>query len=194
MIIAIGYFQKDELLHLINMGGSLSIFISMTFLAICVFFPIIPFPVLAGTIGAIFGTAQGFIISLTGSMIGSMCLFFLSRYGFRDLAQKKLMNYPKVQEYEMSISQNSFLAVLIFRLIPIFPALVVNVIFGLSKVKWLSFFVASTIGKIPNALILSYAGSTFTSNKLFSFGLYGVYLLIVFLIYCVIVNRKMSKN
>ncbi|WP_350268689.1 hypothetical protein [Neobacillus mesonae] len=59
LIVTVGYIQKDELLNLINGGGTIAITISMLFVAICVFFPVVPFPVLAGVIGAVFGTAQG---------------------------------------------------------------------------------------------------------------------------------------
>jgi uncharacterized membrane protein YdjX (TVP38/TMEM64 family) len=194
VIIAVGFLQKDELLSLVNAGGYLSILISMLLVSICVFFPIIPFPVLAGVIGGVFGTTQGMIVSLTGAMVGTMGFFYLSRYGFRDYAQQKLMNYPKVQEYEAFLNRNSFLAILTCRLIPIIPAPVVNIVCGLSKVNWLAFFIASTIGKIPNILILSYAGASFSSNKLLSFGLYGGYILLIFLINFVIMYRRMAKE
>lgn len=194
VVIVLGFVEKNNLLYLIQQGGSISIILSMMFVAICVFFPIIPFPVLGGTIGAVFGTSEGLLISLTGSMIGTMAFFFLSRYGFRDLAQNKLKQYPKVQEYEQILNRNSFLAILSFRLIPIIPAILMNTICGLSKVKWIIFFLASSIGKIPNVLLLSYAGASFTSNKLYSIGLYVIYLLIVFLINLFIVYRRMSRN
>ncbi|MCM3690547.1 TVP38/TMEM64 family protein [Neobacillus niacini] len=194
VVIAIGFFQKDELLALIKAGGVVSIFISMLFVSICVFFPVIPFPVLAGVIGGVFGTTQGVMVSLIGAMAGTMGFFFLSRYGFRDYAQSKLMKYPKIQEYEDFLYRNSFVAILTCRLIPIIPAPVVNIICGLSNVNWLIFFTASTIGKIPNILILSYAGASFSSNKLFSFGLYGGYILILVLINFVIMYRKMAKE
>ncbi|WP_026566932.1 TVP38/TMEM64 family protein [Bacillus sp. UNC41MFS5] len=194
LIIAIGLFQKDELLHLVQQGGALSILISMLLVAICVFFPVIPFPVLAGTIGAVFGTSQGLIVSLTGAMVGTMAFFFLSRYGFRDYAQQKLMNYPKVQEYDELLNKNSFVAILTCRLIPIIPAPVVNIVCGLSHVKWLTFFTASFIGKIPNILLLSYAGALFSNNKLYSFGIYGVYFIIIFIINFIIIYRKQANK
>ncbi|NWQ41610.1 TVP38/TMEM64 family protein [Bacillus sp. EB106-08-02-XG196] len=194
IVIAIGFFQKDELLTIMKAGGVFSIFISMLFVAICVFFPVIPFPVLAGLIGGVFGTTQGVIVSLTGAMAGTIGFFYLSRYGFRDYAQSKLKNYPKAQEYEKFLDRNSFVAILTCRLIPIIPAPVVNIICGLSNVNWLIFFAASTIGKIPNILILSYAGASFSSNKLFSFVLYGCYILIIFIINFFIIYRKMAKG
>ena len=193
-IIAVGFLQKDELLHLVKHGGTVSIFISMLLVAICVFFPVIPFPVLAGVIGAVFGTTQGVFISLAGAMVGTMRFFFLSRYGFRDLAEENLTKYPKVREYEDFLNRNSFVAILICRLIPIIPAPVVNIICGLSHVKWITFLIASTLGKIPNILILSYAGSIFSNNKLYSIGIYGCYLLIIFLINFVIIYRRTSQK
>ncbi|WP_066064804.1 TVP38/TMEM64 family protein [Neobacillus soli] len=194
VIITIGFLEKGELLELVKHGGTLSIFISMLLVAICVFFPVIPFPVLAGVIGAVFGTAQGLIISLTGSMAGTMGFFFLSRYGFRDFAREKLLKFKKVQEYEEFLNRNSFVAILTCRLIPVIPAPVVNIICGLSNVKWLTFFIASTIGKIPNVLLLSFAGASFSNNKFFSFGLYGLYIFIIFLINFVIIYRKSAKK
>jgi uncharacterized membrane protein YdjX (TVP38/TMEM64 family) len=194
VIIAIGLFQKDELLHLVSQGGTISIFISILLVAICVFLPVIPFPILGGMIGAVFGTAQGMVISLSGAMVGTMAFFFLCRYGFREFAQEKLRRNLKVQKYDAFLNRNSFTAILTCRLIPIIPAPVVNIICGLSHVRWLTFFIASIIGKLPNILLLSYVGATFSNNKLFSFGLYGIYLLIIFLINLGIVYRRSAKK
>jgi uncharacterized membrane protein YdjX (TVP38/TMEM64 family) len=193
-ILLIGYLQKDTLLHIIKEGGTNAIIVSILFVAICVFFPLLPFPVLAGIIGAVFGIKQAVWISLTGAMAGTMCFFFLSRYGFRDAAQSRIVKYQKVKEYEEFLTRNSFIAILTSRLIPVIPAPVVNIICGLSKVGWLSFFIASVIGKIPNIILLSFVGASFTSNKLLSFSLYGVYILILGIINFVIIYRRMSRT
>ena len=194
LIIMGGFIWKEELLLLVKQGGSLSVFISMLLVVICVFFPVIPYPILAGGIGAVFGAPMGTVISLSGAMVGTLVLFYLSRYGFRDVAQKKLEKYQKVKEYEEFLLRNSFLAILTSRLIPIIPAPVITIICGLSQVHWLPFFIATAIGKLPNTLILSFAGATFSSNKLFSFGLYGIYLLFILLVNFLYVYRKSAKK
>jgi uncharacterized membrane protein YdjX (TVP38/TMEM64 family) len=61
-------------------------------------------------------------------------------------------------------------------------------------VNWVTFFTSSTIGKIPNILILSYAGASFSSNKIFSVALYGGYILIIFIVNFIIMYRKMKKE
>jgi len=194
LIIAIGLFQRDVLLEVVKHGGSWSIIVSMILVAICVFFPIVPFPVLAGVIGAVFGITQGVFISLTGAMAGTMGFFYLSRYGFRDWAERKLAYYSKIKEYEELLNQNSFIAILNCRLIPVIPAPIVNIICGLSRVKAIIFFTASLVGKFPNILILSYAGLLFNNNKLYCFGIYGCYVLIIFFINFAIFYRRSANK
>lgn len=194
LIITFGIINKDELIHIINEGGTISIIVGMALVATTVFFPVVPFAILAGVIGGVFGAVHGIFISLTGAMFGTMLLFFLSRYGFKDWAQKKVKQYPKLQEYESFLERNSFMTVLFVRLVPVIPSPVVNIVGGLSKVKWFIFFIASTIGKIPNITVVSLAGAKFTENKLFSFGLYGVYMIIILLINYWYIQRKMKNN
>lgn len=194
MIIIFGFIQKDELFVMVKQGGMEAVLISILLVAICVFFPVIPYPILAGGIGAVFGAPLGTFISLTGAMAGTMAFFYLSRYGFRDLAQKKLEKYEKVKEYEEFLTRNSFAAILTSRLIPIIPAPVITILCGLSQVHWLPFFTASALGKLPNTLILSFAGAAFSSNKLLSIGLYGFYLIIILSVNFLIIYRKSAKK
>lgn len=192
-IFLLGITQKEQLLQIVNEGGSYAILISMLLVAICVFVPIVPFPVLAGLIGGIFGTPQGVIITLCGAMAGTMLFFYIARYGFKEWAQTKIEQYPQVKEYEEKMNKNAFLAILFVRLVPIVPSPVVNIVCGLSKVNGLVFFLASAIGKLPNILLLSFAGASFSENKWFSFGLYGFYVLIIMIVNYIIVYRKINK-
>lgn len=148
-IIAVGFVCKDSWLDVIRDGGVYSVLFSMLLVAACVFFPIVPFALIAGLNGALFGIANGVLITLTGSMLGTMLLFFLSRYGFRDMARRHLTKYPKMSEYEAYFNQNAFTAVLLGRLIPVIPAVVMNIVCGLSKVKWAVFLRLRRLEKSP---------------------------------------------
>jgi uncharacterized membrane protein YdjX (TVP38/TMEM64 family) len=192
-IILFGYTQKDILIELVKQDGPYAVLISMLMVTICVFFPVVPFTVLGGMIGALFGATEGLFISYTGAMIGTLLFFFISRYGFRDWAQSTLQKYPKVMEYQEILNRNSFIAILVARLIPIIPAPVFNAACGLSKVDWKIFFLASVIGKIPNIFIVSFAGANIIHNKWFSISLYGSYLLIISMAAYFIVSKRMPK-
>ncbi|MDQ0198675.1 TVP38/TMEM64 family protein [Neobacillus ginsengisoli] len=193
-IIVVGITQKDTLIGMIIHGGSPAIIVSILLLTICVFFPVVPFAVSTGIIGAVFGTIQGAVISLSGSMFGTILLFFITRYGFREWAQQKLKKYPKVQEYEEFLNRKSFLAILTARLIPVIPAPVVNIVCGLSNVNWVVFIIASAFGKIPNIFVLSYAGANLHHNKWVSILMYSFYLVIIVIINFILVYRKIPKN
>jgi uncharacterized membrane protein YdjX (TVP38/TMEM64 family) len=193
-IILFGFTQKDVLIELVKQGGPYSVLISMLMIAICVFFPIVPFTVLGAMIGAFFGASKGLMISYTGAMIGTLLFFFISRYGFKDWAQNRLQKYPKAMEYQELLNRNSFIAILVARLIPVLPAPVFNSACGLSKVDWKIFFFASAIGKIPNIFIVSFAGANITHNKWFSISLYGFYLLIISIATYFIVFKKMTRE
>lgn len=88
-IISVGFFQKEAWLDAIKAGGMFSVLFSMLLIAADVFFPIVPFALVAALNGAVFGTANGIWITLTGSMLGTILLFFLARYSFRDWRIKK---------------------------------------------------------------------------------------------------------
>lgn len=195
-IIAIGFFHKEAWLDVIKEGGMVSILFSVMLIAADVFFPIVPFALIAALNGAVFGIVNGVWITLSGSMLGTVMLFFLARYSFRDWARKKVNAYPAIQGYEASFNKNAFTAVLLGRLIPVIPSLVMNIVCGLSEVRWGVFFTASLLGKIPNILVVTIAGANFTSNKLMSFGIYGAYILILmFIIYKKFPHLlKMSKK
>lgn len=193
-ILIVGITQKDTLVEMIQHGDRPAMIISMMLLFICVFFPVVPFAVSSGMIGAVFGTIQGAVISLSGSMLGTILLFFITRYGFRAWAQHKIKRYPMVQEYDEYLNRRSFLAILIARLIPVIPSQVVNIVCGLSKVNWAVFIIASAIGKIPNILIFSYAGANLHHNKWLSILMYTFYLVIIFIINFILVYRKIAKT
>jgi uncharacterized membrane protein YdjX (TVP38/TMEM64 family) len=194
LVIVLGYTQKDVWIHWMKEGGMLAVSVSLLLVAIDVFFPVIPFAILAGTIGSIYGVWQGTSITLTGAMFGTMILFFLARYGFRDWALSYVNKHPKVNEYKLSFEKNSFLAIFLSRAIPVVPSFVVNTVCGLSNVRWTTFFWASLLGKIPNNLVVNFAGANFGQNKWLSFVVYGIYTLIIFAVNYVIVYKRMAKS
>jgi uncharacterized membrane protein YdjX (TVP38/TMEM64 family) len=179
LLILIVFTQKELLLDWIQNGSLISVFISIIFVSILVFFPVVPYPVLAGSIGSVFGVWVGMTISLIGIMFGTMIMFYLSRYGFQQPAQKYLEKYPKVKEYEAYFAKNAFLGILFVRLVPVVPSPVVNILSGLSHIKWYAFFIATFLGKIPAVVTFTFAGSVFEDNKWLSFMIYGTYFLII---------------
>jgi uncharacterized membrane protein YdjX (TVP38/TMEM64 family) len=189
-IVLVGYTWRDLFLEWIRSGGNLAILVSILFVAILVFFPVMPFIAVSGIIGAVFGTWMGTLISLIGALLGAMLMFTMARYGFRDWAQKYVRKYPKAKEFETYFEENAFLSIVLVRVIPIVPSPVVNILCGISLVPGYIFFLASLIGKIPSIFIFTFAGSSFVNNKLTSLVIYGGYFLVIAVLTAIFMKKR----
>jgi len=189
-IVITGYVEKAQLLTWIKSGGDLAIVTSVIFVAILVFFPVMPFVAVAGIIGAVFGTLNGSIISLTGAVGGALVMFLLARYGFRDFAQRYASKYPKAKEYESHFENNAFVGILLVRIIPVIPSPIINILCGISLVRWYTFLVASLFGKIPSIVIFTFAGSRFEHSKLTSILIYAVYFLVIMVLTALYIRKQ----
>jgi uncharacterized membrane protein YdjX (TVP38/TMEM64 family) len=179
ILVIIAVTQKTWFTETIKSGGDFAILASFAFCALLVFVPVVPFIVAAGIIGNLYGTWKGTAITLSGAMFGTTVMFLLIRLGFSSWAQSLLRRYPRVEQYESYFETHSFFTILIARLIPVIPATLVNVLSGLSKVPFFSFFFASLLGKLPVNLLYNFAGKEMSGHKWFSFLIYGVYFFIV---------------
>ncbi len=193
-MVFIAITQKTWFTQTIKSGGDIAILISLLFIALLVFMPVIPFVVAAGIVGSIYGTWDGTVITLTGAMLGTMVMFLLARFGFSTWARKMIEKYPKAKKYESYFEYHAFFTVLVARLIPIIPSTLVNILSGLSKVSWVSFFFASLLGKLPVNILYNFAGKEMATNKRLSFLLYGVYLLFVLIATYIYMLRENKKR
>lgn len=192
LIIAIAFSQKSLMMASIESGDNTAVFISVLFVALLVFFPIAPFAIVAGLIGSVFGIAFGTAVSLIGVTIGTLIMFFMARYGFQDWMNKTLQKYPKAQEYEKYFNKNAFIGILLMRIVPVIPSPIVNILCGVSKIRWYIFLSASLIGKLPAIIIFTLAGSVFEASKLVSISIYAIYFLIIMVLTFVYYQRKQS--
>lgn len=189
-IIIIGFTQKEFLLEIVNSGGAIAYPISILFVALLVFFPVLPYPVLAGIMGAAFGLAKGIGLSMAGICIGTLVMFFMARYGYQSWIQKKLNMYPKVKDYESVFESNAFISIIVARLFPIIPSPVINILSGLSRIPWYTFITATLLGKLPAVMIFTTAGTVFEHNKWLSVIIYLTY----FLVITVLTSVKLKKR
>ncbi|WP_379966042.1 TVP38/TMEM64 family protein [Ectobacillus sp. sgz5001026] len=194
MILIIIYVNRDQFVGIIKEGGMFSIWISMLMVAMGAFFPIVPFPILGGIIGAVFGVWQGALISLAGGMLGTTVFFLLVRYGFRNVTKTYIMKYETIKKYEAIMLKKPFLAVYLSRMIPVIPATVVNMTWALSDVSIYAFFVASSLGKIPNILLVNYAGSIFMHHQWGAIVAYAAYMAVIGASYYVVFFKMKSRE
>lgn len=144
-------------------------------------FPIIPYPIVGGVIGAALGPALGAAITWIGSAAASILMFLFVRYGYQEWGARALYRYKSISKITTLFERNSFLTILFARLLPFIPSIIINVYAALSRVSFLSYAVASSIGKIPAMLLFAMVGDNLASNPksiLITVAVYGLFLAI----------------
>jgi len=101
----------------------------------------------------VFGFWGGFWVSLVGEIMGSVVAFWLYRKGFRRFIDSRTKHTPRLQKLLHASQAEAFVFVIGLRLLPFMPSGLVNLYAALGTMSFLSFALASSIGKIPALLI-----------------------------------------
>ena len=109
--------------------------------------------------GAIFGIVKGTIFVSAGSVLGAGAAFLVGRYIARERVAKIVEGNPKFKAVDEAVAQEGWKIVGLTRLSPIFPFVVLNYAFGLTKVKFWDYFLASWIGMLPGTILYVYIGT-----------------------------------
>lgn len=97
--------------------------------------------------GIVFGPLWGTIYASIGSTIGACLAFLIARYFARSQIENLLTG--KLQAIDEGVEKKGWLFVAITRLIPLFPFNLLNYAFGLTKIKFRDYAIASWIFMLP---------------------------------------------
>lgn len=145
-----------------------------------VFIPSTPIMAISGVL---FGFKYGLIYTVIGGMISSIAVFGISRILGRSFSEKILKNdkLKKVGEYNDKIENHGIWTLIVLRIMPIMPFNVLNLIMGISKIKFRDYFVGTLLGLAPSNVAAVYFGSlifTAAAQRL-SFALSAIVLAII---------------
>jgi uncharacterized membrane protein YdjX (TVP38/TMEM64 family) len=107
--------------------------------------------------GYLFGTLLGALYINIGATAGALCSFLFSRYLAGDWLQGRFSHH--LQKFNREVEARGYLYLLIVRLIPLFPFVLVNLLSGLTRVPLRTYLWTTSLGIIPVSLIYAYAGS-----------------------------------
>ncbi|QOY34802.1 TVP38/TMEM64 family protein [Anaerobacillus isosaccharinicus] len=187
LFIAISIFvYQDELLFWFQQTKDSSIFLVMFIATLFALFPIIPFPIIGGIIGAMYGTFLGGFVTWVASTAASLIMFLFIRFVFQNYGLKVIHRYKKLEMITLMFERNAFITILVSRLIPFIPSIVINAYSAVSRVSFISYAVASSLGKIPAMLLFAVLGHSFVSSNqevLFVIGIYALIILMTIYFY-----------
>lgn len=130
----------------------------VAYITACVLF--VPGSLLTLASGALFGVVAGTAVVSAGSTLGAGAAFLVGRYLARDFVERKITGNARFAALDESVGARGFKIVLLTRLSPVFPFNLLNYAFGLTRVSFRSYILASWIGMFPATLMYVYLGST----------------------------------
>lgn len=149
--------MKNFLMQMFESSGLLAIFVSIIINIIISILGVVPsFFITAANIG-FFGFGNGLLISITGEAIGAIISFYLYRKGLKKVKTKVTISNKYLTKLKQTDGIEAFILVLALRIFPFIPSGLVTLISAGSKVGYLNFSIASTLGKIPALLIEAYS-------------------------------------
>lgn len=107
--------------------------------------------------GAIFGLAEGVVFVFAGSSLGATAAFLASRYLVRGAIEKRVAAEPRFAPIDRAVGREGFRIVLLLRLTPVVPFVLLNYALGLTKVT-LRDYVCAFAGMLPATLLYVYYG------------------------------------
>jgi uncharacterized membrane protein YdjX (TVP38/TMEM64 family) len=127
----------------------------LVWVAACVFFlPGIPVTV----VGAfVFGPVWGTVYSLVGATIGATAAFLVGRYAARSMVEGLIQKNQALQKIDAGVERQGWRMLMITRLVPIFPFNAQNYVYGLTKIRLLTYVVLSLIFMAPGTAAYNFA-------------------------------------
>jgi uncharacterized membrane protein YdjX (TVP38/TMEM64 family) len=134
---------------------------ALLFVALYAVGTVLFFPALLLTLGAgaVFGVLQGTVLVFFAATLGATLAFLVGRYLARDLVARRIAGNAKFAAIDEAVAREGWKIVALSRLTPIFPFVLLNYAFGLTKVPLRHYVPASAIGMIPGTVMYVYLGS-----------------------------------
>src|SRR6266540_1989251 len=162
IVLALKYFPVQDLLKsALDWIGKLGpwgpvIFVGLYVVATVLF---VPGSVLTLGAGAVFGVALGSVCVSISATLGAAAAFLVGRYLARDAIARKIAKNEKFATIDRAVADEGWKIVLLTRLSPVFPFTLLNYAFGLTRVKFRHYVLASWLGMIPGTVMYVYLGS-----------------------------------
>ncbi len=120
---------------------------------------LLPGGILAVGGGFFFGLWWGFLIVFAGNVVATAISFALSRSIARRWFQQKLSGNPTVRALGSAVERESWKIILLSQLHPLFPTSLLNYFYGLTRIRFESYMLWASIGRIPGIFLYAYVGT-----------------------------------
>lgn len=111
------------------------------------------------TSGFLFGVWKGALLTMTGTTIGSIILFFAARSAFYDIFRARAG--LALARLEHGFRRDGFSYLVFLRMVPLFPSWLTTIVAALLGMRPAVFIPATIIGIIPGSFVFAGIGADF---------------------------------
>jgi uncharacterized membrane protein YdjX (TVP38/TMEM64 family) len=148
------FTDRERLQEAVRSTGSLAPAAFVLLLVVQAVLAPLPAPALAAAGGYLFGTAEGFILTWLGALLGGVLCFVLSRI----LGRRFVERSTRLRGLDRYVEEHGAIVVFIFRLIPLISFDVISYAAGLTDLSFWRFLVATALGMAPGTFVFVYLG------------------------------------
>src|SRR5664279_2985710 len=120
---------------------------------------LLPGGILCVGAGLFFGLWWGFFIVFTGNAIGAAISFALSRWLAGRWFRQKFSQNATFQALEPAVEREGWKIILLSQLHPLFPTSLLNYLYGLTRISFLSYMFWASVGRAPGLFLYVYLGT-----------------------------------
>jgi uncharacterized membrane protein YdjX (TVP38/TMEM64 family) len=120
---------------------------------------LLPGGILAVGAGFFFGLWWGFLIVLVGNVIATAAAFALSRSVARHWLTEKLSRNPTLRTIGPAVERESWKIIFLSQLHPLFPTSLLNYFYGLTRIRFRTYMLWASIGRVPGLFFYAYVGT-----------------------------------
>ncbi|MBD2096083.1 TVP38/TMEM64 family protein [Trichocoleus sp. FACHB-591] len=139
---------------------SLGVWAPIAFICIYIFAALclIPGSLLTLGAGVLFGVVFGSIYAFVGATLGAIAAFLVGRYLARGWVAQQIEGHAKFNAVDQAVAREGLKIVLLTRLSPAFPFVLLNYVFGITQVS-LRDYGLGCLGMLPPTIMYVYIGS-----------------------------------
>ncbi|MBW4081868.1 TVP38/TMEM64 family protein [Paenibacillus sp. S150] len=154
--IALAFIYRYDLLAWLREDHNL--FLSLGAATLLAIFPVLPYKLIIGLYGYAYGSLAGALLCWSASTLAGAIIYGIVKYMFQEKASAYLSAVPALDKFTAAVQRRPFAAVVLARLIPVFPQMAVNIYAGAAGLSFWSYLAASGVGKIPGIALYAFLG------------------------------------
>lgn len=126
---------------------------------------LIPALAMTSLAGVAFGPVLGVVYVSIASVIGASVAFLIARYAAREMVEQWVARNEQLQKIDAGVERHGWRMVMITRLVPLFPFNLQNYAYGLTRIRFFTYFFVSWLCMLPGTIAYVQVGGALISGE-----------------------------